>query len=332
MEKILDSEIKLWIVTPCYNEEGNVEAFYRNLYSVIAKYNYSILFVDDGSSDQTLSKIKAISLLDSRVRYISLSRNFGQQNALKAGYDYSTEADCVVSLDADLQHPPEIIDQLIRKWKDGCDIVNTIRHSNYRFPFTKRVAAWWFYRFVNYISKTKIIPNGPDFRLLDKKVINTICLINESNIYLKELIPWVGFKQGEIHFNVEKRQNGNSKYSFKNQLSTSLRGITSFSINPLRLSSLLGAFFSALSFLYCIYAVCIFFFTNDAVVGWTSLIASILFIAGIQFILIGIIGEYLGRTFLETRKRPLYIVAEGNAHPGNQFLNTFETRRTDVVS
>lgn len=310
--KIRDDKIALRIVAPCYNEEDNIDIFYRRLSSIVQKYNYSILFIDDGSTDRTLSRLRALSKYDSGVFYLNLSRNFGQQSALKAGYDHSTDVDCVVSMDADLQHPPEIIDQLIEKWKDGFDVVNTVRLGNNRSALFKRISAKCFYKLINYISKTKIIPNGPDYRLLDKKVIKAISEINESNIYHKELIPWLGFRHCEVPFEIEKRQAGTSKYSFTKQLSTSIRGITSFSINPLRLSSLLGILFSLFSFLYGLYAIYAYLFTENVVPGWTSTIASMLLIAGIQFILIGIIGEYLGKTFLESKKRPLYIIDKTN--------------------
>jgi glycosyltransferase involved in cell wall biosynthesis len=307
--KISDRQLKVRIIVPCHNEEENIELLLLRLVPVVSPYDYSILFIDDGSTDNTLEKLQIFSGHDPRLLYISLSRNFGQQNALKAGYDRSLDADIVISMDGDLQHPPEAIPEMVRMWKQGFEIVNTVRKSNYRMSVFKRNAAKLFYLLVNFISKDKILENGPDYRLLDRKVVHAIQSINESNLYWKELIPWIGFKQGEIGFDVEKRMTGTSKYSLYKSIALSVRGITSFSINPLRLSSLLGGIFSLLSFLYGLYAGYIYFFTDKAVQGWTSLIGSILLISGIQFILIGIIGEYLGKTFLETKKRPLYIVS-----------------------
>lgn len=314
--KISDRQLKVRIIVPCHNEEENIELLLLRLVPVVSPYDYSILFIDDGSTDNTLEKLQIFSGQDPRLLYISLSRNFGQQNALKAGYDHSLDADIVISMDGDLQHPPEILPEMVRTWKQSFEIVNTIRRSNHRVSVFKRTAAKLFYSFVNFISKNKILENGPDYRLLDRKVVHAIHSINESNLYWKELIPWIGFKQAEIGFDVERRRAGSSKYSLYKSIALSIRGITSFSINPLRLSSLLGGFFSVLSFLYGIYAVYVYFFTDQTVPGWTSLIGSILLIAGIQFILIGIIGEYLGKTFLETKKRPLYIISEGNCCNG----------------
>lgn len=307
-----DQQLKVRIIVPCHNEENNIELLVSRLLPVVSFYDYSILFIDDGSTDNTLIILQSLSVKNSRILYISLSRNFGQQNALKAGYDHSLDADFVISMDGDLQHPPESISEMVRIWKEGYEIVNTIRGSNYRMPFLKRAAAKLFYSFINFISKTKILKNGPDFRLLDSKVVQVIHRMNESNLYWKELIPWIGFKQTEIGFDVENRIAGASKYSLFKSFALSIRGIASFSINPLRLSSLLGGFFSFVSFLYGFYAAYIYFFTNKAVPGWTSLMCSILLIAGIQFILLGIIGEYLGKAFLETKKRPLYIIRSGS--------------------
>ena len=307
-----DPQLKLRIIVPCHNEEENIGLLLSRLVPVVSFYDYSILFIDDGSTDHTLARLQALSAKDPRILYLSLSRNFGQQNALKAGYDHSLDADIVISMDGDLQHPPEAIPEMVRMWKQGFEIVNTVRRSNYRISVFKRNAAKLFYLLVNFISKDKILENGPDYRLLDRKVVHAIHSINESNLYWKELIPWIGFKQTEIGFDVERRRAGSSKYSLYKSIALSIRGITSFSINPLRLSSLLGGVFSVLSFLYGIYAIYVYFFTDEAVPGWTSLIGSILLIAGIQFILIGIIGEYLGKTFLETKKRPLYIVSKNS--------------------
>jgi len=312
--KKYQKQLKIRIIVPCHNEEGNIELLLSRLIPTLNSYNYSILFIDDGSTDHTLLLLQKLSEKYPRILYISLSRNFGQQNALKAGYDFSLDADIVISMDGDLQHPPEVIPEMIRMWEKGFDIVNTVRKRNNGESVLKKTYTKLYYSLINFISKNKILENGPDYRLLDKKVVHAILSIKESNLYWKELIPWIGFRQTEISFNVENRRSGISKYSLFRSLALSIRGITSFSINPLRLSSLLGATFSVFSFLYGLYAAYIYFFTDNAVPGWTSIIGSILLIAGIQFILIGIIGEYLGKTFLESKKRPLYIVSEYHCH------------------
>lgn len=312
MEKS-NKQLKLRIIVPCHNEADNIDTLLSRLIPVVSSYDYSILFIDDGSTDRTKERLESLSRQNTRVKYISLSRNFGQQNALKAGYDHSLDADAVISIDGDLQHPPETILHMIKMWKDGFEIINTVRKSNHRVSPIKRIAANLFYLTVNFVSKHKVLENGPDYRLLDRKVVHSVHSINESNIYWKELIPWMGFKQTELNFDVEKRNAGKSKYSLFKSFALSVRGITSFSINPLRLSSVLGAFFSFLSFLFGIYAAYIYFFTNQTVPDWTGWSGIILLVIGIQFILTGIIGEYLGKTFMETKKRPLYIISSGSS-------------------
>ncbi|WP_162946476.1 glycosyltransferase family 2 protein [Chitinophaga barathri] len=301
--------IRLVIISACFNEQDGIGSFYRHVRQVIAPYDYQIIFVDDGSTDGTVQKIREICGEDNRVSYISLSRNFGQPIALKAGYDHA-EGDCVICMDADQEHPPEIIEQLIAKWQEGYDVVNTIRVSDERVPLPKRFLSGLFYRLVNYMSDRKILMNGPDYRLLDIKVVQAIKRISESNPYLKELVPWLGFRQATVSFHAGRRQNGGSRYSFMKLFSLSVTGITSFSINPLRLSSLVGLFFSFLAFLYGGYALYVKIFTEETVPGWTSILASVLFISGLQLIMIGIIGEYLGKTFIEVKNRPQYIISD----------------------
>jgi len=303
---------KIRIIIPCHNEEHNIDILIRRLDAVLKTYDYSVLFIDDGSTDNTLNKICSHSNDNSRIKYISFSRSFGQQNALKAGYDFSLDVDAAITMDGDLQHPPESIPEMLEYWERGYEIVNTLRIGERDINITKKVATKLYYSAINIISENKILENGPDFRLLDRKVVKAMVNFNESNLYLKELIPWLGFKQKVITFLVEDRHFGSSKYSFIKSMSLSLRGLTSFSINPLRFSSMLGGFFSILSFLYGLYAIGIFFFTDNAVPGWTSIIASVLLFSGIQFILIGIIGEYVGKVFLESKQRPLYLISKSN--------------------
>ncbi|MFC7526948.1 glycosyltransferase family 2 protein [Parapedobacter sp. GCM10030251] len=305
---------KLAVVVPCHNEEGNIAACYARLLRVVSRYDYTLLFVDDGSTDNTLSTLKQLSCDNPKVYYISLSRNFGQQMALKAGYDHVGYADCVVCMDADLQHPPESIPALVDRWKEGYDVVNGIREisGGARLPLGKRVASGLFYRLINRFTEHTIIPNAPDFRLLDRKVVQALAGFNESGLYVKALIPWMGYKQSSIYFNVGQRYQGKSQYSTMRLLSLSLRAFVSGSIAPLRLATAVGCVFAALSFCYGFYAVYKYLFTNDTIAGWTSIIASILFISGIQFLLMGVMGEYLGRTLLEVRGRPPYLVREAN--------------------
>lgn len=304
--------IKLAIIVACYNEQDVIISFYRETVKVASKYQYQFIFIDDGSRDATLEKLNEICEEDVNTCFISLSRNFGQQNALKAGYDHAIHSDCVICMDADLQHPPEIIDLLVEKWTEGFEIVNTVRNADNNYPLTKRLLGRFFYGIVNFISDSKILINGPDYRLLDKKVVKVLADLRESNPYLKEVIPWIGFNQTTVGFNVCRRAGGESKYPFLKLVSLSLRGITSFSINPLRLSSLIGLLLSFLAFLYGAYAVYVHVFTENTVPGWTSIIASVLLISGVQMLMLGIIGEYLGKTFIEVKNRPQYIIRSSN--------------------
>ncbi|PIF45311.1 dolichol-phosphate mannosyltransferase [Chryseobacterium sp. 52] len=303
--------MKISIIVPCFNEEENIDPFYTLLKSVVNKYHYEIIFINDGSTDQTLERIKEIAESDPNITYISLSRNFGHQNALKAGYDYA-DADCVVCMDSDMQHPPTVIDMLIEKWMDGYEVVYTIRNDGENVPFMKKMTAKLFYRFLNYISKIELTPNAADFRLIDRKVLLAIKSFNEENPFLRGLIAWMGYKQIGVEYQVEKRQFGNSKYPLKKMLSFSLKGITSFSISPLRVSSIIGFLFSGISFLYGFYAIYLHLFTQQTIQGWTSIIVSFLFVTGLQFLMIGIIGEYIGKGFMEAKKRPNYLVSETN--------------------
>ncbi|MEC3881960.1 glycosyltransferase family 2 protein [Parapedobacter sp. 10938] len=307
---------KLAIVIPCHNEEGNVAACSARLLPVVDRYDYTLLFVDDGSTDQTLPALKQLACDNPRVQYISLSRNFGQQMALKAGYDHAGFADCVVCLDADLQHPPESIPALVDKWKEGYDVVNGIRNvSGAPLPFGKRVASGLFYRLVNKFTEHTIIPHAPDFRLLDRKVVQALAGFSESGLYVKALIPWMGYRQASVTFSVGERYQGESRYSTIKLISLSIKAFVSGSIAPLRLAIAVGCVFAGLSFCYGFYALYKHLFTDDTVAGWTSIIASVLFIAGIQFLLMGVMGEYLGRTLVESRRRPPYLVREKNVEP-----------------
>lgn len=307
---------KLCVIVPCYNEDENLLPFYKVLLETVDKYNYTIIFINDGSSDDTLGILQSLSIANDRVNYLSLSRNFGHQNALKAGYDYA-KGDCVVCIDADLQQPPHIIDNLIEKWQYGYDVVNTIRKDGAITSSFKKYTAKLFYRLLNYISKIELPPNSADFRLVDAKVLKVIQQFNEESIFIRGLIVWAGFKQFAIDYTVERRLHGESKYSLKKMISLSITGLTGFSISPLRLASVIGCMFSLFSFIYGIYAIIVHFTGNTTVPGWTSLIVSFLFITGLQFILIGIIGEYLGKSFMEAKKRPNYLVSDENINSIN---------------
>jgi polyisoprenyl-phosphate glycosyltransferase len=265
------------------------------------------MLVDDGSADNTFELIQALSEQNDKLKYLSFSRNFGHQMALKAGIDYAT-GDCIICMDADLQHPPELIDRMIQKWREGFEIVYTVREDRKNISFFKRKTASLFYKFINSISNIKLERGVADFRLLDRSVVDVLRSINESSLFIRGLISWVGFKQCSIHYLPDNRFSGRSKYSFKKMLSFALDGITSFSIKPLHLATLFGVVVSLSSFFYGIFAISMYLFTDRVISGWTSVIASVLFIGGMQLLMLGILGEYLGKLFIESKKRPLYII------------------------
>lgn len=273
------------------------------------EYRWTILFVNDGSEDNTLPEIKKLSAEHKNVFYVSLSRNFGHQNAIKAGIDHA-DADAVITMDADLQHPPELIPDIIKYWEDGYDVVNTKRIDEGKGGLFKKITSSLFYRLINRLSYVKIESGAADFRLMDKKLVAELQKFNEQNLFLRGIIPWLGFRQCSIKYKPEKRQLGKTKYSVKKMFSFAISGITSFSIKPLRLSMIIGLTLSILAVVYMFYAIYINLFTDDAMPGWTSIIVSVLFIGGLQLLMLGIIGEYLGKLFIENKKRPNYIIGE----------------------
>lgn len=300
------------IVIPAYNESGNIATIAEKIREqLLYAGRYEIIFVDDGSNDSTLAEIKAVAETSDRIKYISFSRNFGHQIALKAGLDHA-EGACVISMDADLQHPPELLMQLIDKWKEGYEVVYTIRTSNGNTGMLKRLTSKFFYKIINRMSEVEIAEGGADFRLLDRRVVEQLRRINERCLFIRGLVPWMGFKQIAVHYSVQPRLSGKSKYSFKRMISFAVQGIISFSTLPLRFSAIIGCFISVASFFYALYILFIKLFTDRAVTGWTSLMISLLFLSGIQLFCLGLMGEYIGKMFLETKARPLYIIREKN--------------------
>jgi dolichol-phosphate mannosyltransferase len=302
------------IIIPCYNEEGNVHVLYEKLSSILKSCEistYEILFVNDGSSDDSLMKIKELTAKDDAVKFIHFSRNFGHQNALRAGLDFA-QGDAVISMDADLQHPPELIPTLIAFWRAGNKVVYTKRKDKNDLSFFKKLTSKMFYKLVNYLSETKLEEGTADFRLLDRSVVEALKNFNENNLFYRGIIPGLGFKQHGVEYIPNERFSGETKYTFSKMVRFALTGITSSSAKPLYFSIYLGAFLALCSFFYAMYAIYVSIFTTEAVAGWTSTIASILFIGGIQLMMLGIVGIYLGKLFSESKKRPNYIIEESN--------------------
>ena len=309
-------EIEISIIIPTFCEEGNIVPLYNKLIFELTQTSidsFEIIFVNDGSSDNSLVKIKELIVEDSRVKYIHFSRNFGHQNALRAGLDYAT-GNAVISMDADLQHPPELIPELIFHWRKGYKVVYTKRRNTKDLSFFKKATSTLFYRLVNYLSETKLEEGTADFRLLDRTVVEALKSFKENNLFYRGIIPGLGFSQIGIEYIPQERFSGETKYTFSKMVRFALTGITSSSAKPLYFSIYLGVFLAFLSFLYGMYAIYISLFTEKAIAGWTSLIASILFIGGIQLIMIGIVGIYLGKLFSESKNRPNYIIEETNIH------------------
>ncbi len=308
----MNTSKKISIVVPCYNEEEGLQTFYDELIKHLPPtYQYELVFINDGSQDTTFQRLKELAVKDDRVRYLSFSRNFGHQNALKAGFDYAT-GDCAISMDADLQHPPKLLNVFIEKWEEGSEIVNSVREDHESISLSKRLSSRLFYLFINKLSDVAIGKGMADFRLLDRKVLDQLKQFKENYIFFRGLFPWMGFNQVNINYKAGERFAGETKYTVSKMLRFASNGVTSFSIKPLRYSIYLGLIFAALAFLYLLYALYIYFFTDQAMTGWTSIVMSIVFFGGINLIMLGLIGEYLGKLFIENKRRPNYLIAETN--------------------
>ncbi|MCD4725093.1 MAG: glycosyltransferase family 2 protein [Bacteroidales bacterium] len=308
MKSITDYFIS--IVVPIMNEEGNISSLIERISMVICnEKKYEIIFVDDGSTDKTLEVIKQFHRSDPRIKYLSFSRNFGHQNALRAGLDFA-KGDCIISMDGDLQHPPELIPQMIKKWQEGYDIVYTLRKNNEEISYFKRKTSVLFYYLMNRLSHVEIEQGSADFRLIDRRVVDVIRSFQENPIFYRGMIRWLGFRQYALEYIPEKRVWGKTKYSFLKMFKFAMIGITSFSIRPLHISTILGLIIAVVSILYGIYAIFMKLFTSYTIQGWTSLLIVVAFIGGIQLLMIGILGEYLGKLFIEQKRRPPYIIKE----------------------
>jgi dolichol-phosphate mannosyltransferase len=305
---------RIYVIIPCYNEKENLLHLNRKLQEVFKtklnnNYNFRILFVNDGSDDGTLEEIKGLQKIDSNIDFISFSRNFGHQQAIKAGIDH-VNADAVITMDADLQHPPELIPEFIKFWEEGYEIINSKNSYRKNQSAFKKMTSKGFYTLQNILSDVKIESGTADFRLIDKKVLEQLRKLNEQNLFLRGAIPWIGFKQYTFEYFPGERMYGQTKYTIRKMFGLAIAGITSFSIKPLRISIYFGLIFSAMAVVYLLYALYIGLFTDKAIQGWTSVIVSVLFIGGLQLLMLGIIGEYLGKLFLENKKRPNYIIEQ----------------------
>ncbi len=298
----------LSVVVPVYNEEKNLRQFLFQLLPIISKYRYELIFVDDGSTDQTLNLLFNEAKKNPQLKVLAFNRNFGHQAALSCGYKHAI-GDCVITLDADLQDPPEIIDQMIRKWQQGYEIVYAKRKTR-QDSFFKKLTAFGFYRLLNFLSDTPIPTDVGDFRLQDRRVNDYLIKLPEHNQFLRGLVAWGGFKEIYLTINRRKRYAGNTHYTFSKMINFALDGIISFSTKPLRIAIYMGFFASLVGMLGIIYALLQRFLLSSEywVTGWTALFVAILFLGGTQLITIGIIGEYIGKIYKEAQNRPQYLL------------------------
>ena len=300
---------KISVILPALNEEGNVRAVSVALGHVLKEYDYEIIFVDGCSQDKTLNILRDLHGENHRVRFLSMSRNFGHQQALKAGLDFAS-GDCLIFMDCDLQHPPELVPRMLAEWEQGYEVVYTVREENNNVPWLRRRAGNLFYRVLNLLSDVPIIQGAADFFLIDRKVADVLRGCQESPLFLRGMIAWVGYRQTGVRYRTNKRFSGTTKYSLRRMIEFAIDGVTSFSIKPLRLSVFCGGFVSLGAFLYLLYVVYAKVFTHQIIPGWTSVITCVLFLGGMQLMVMGIIGEYLGKLFMSAKQRPNYIIRE----------------------
>lgn len=301
------------ILIPAYNEQEVLDQLYRRLTKLadsIEKYDLEFFFVDDGSKDQTLEMIKQLSEKDQRVSYLSLSRNFGKEIAMIAGFDQTKSADATVIIDADLQDPPELIPQMIKFWEEGYDDVYAKRKSRAGESWFKKKTSQWFYRTLQRSTRITIQRDTGDFRLLSRRCVTSITEMRESQRYTKGMFSWVGYKKKEILYDRDPRAAGNTKWNYWRLTDLAIEGITSFTTLPLRFSTIIGMVISGGAFIYILFLVVRTALFGVDVAGYPSIMAVVLFLGGVQLLSLGIIGEYIGRIFNETKNRPLYIVDE----------------------
>ncbi len=301
------------IVIPAYNEEGNLEKIFHEIdlvFNNLEDYNFEIIFVNDGSRDNTQAVLKDFASKHSEAKYIEFSRNFGHQFAVKAGLD-EAEGQLVISMDADLQHPPRLIPEMIKKWEEGYDLVYTIRKYPKEISFFKKKTSNFFYKILSSLSDVELEKGSSDFRLMDRKVVDNMKTMSESDVFLRGMVKWMGFRQYAIHFEADQRFSGSSKYDLNKMLKFAFTGITSFSVKPLYMAAYLGFFFSGISLLYIPYVIYAFIAKTE-ISGWASLIMTIVFFGGVQLIILGIIGIYLGKMFKQLKHRPTYIIRSKN--------------------
>lgn len=302
---------KISFVVPVFNEEENIHEFHRRLTQVMAPlpYDYEILFIDDGSKDRTSQLIRELAEKDPHVQGYVFARNFGHQLALTCGLDQST-GDAVISMDGDLQHPPEMVPALLKKWEEGYEIVQTVRKATEDATWFKNITSRLYYKLINSMSEVRVTPGGSDFRLMDRKAVDALNRFRERARFIRGMVNNLGFRYTTLEFVAPPRFAGHSKFNLRKMLRFALDGITAFSRVPLRLALYVGCIAGLGSILLIGHVIYVKYVVQDAVPGWTTLAAAEFFLGGVELIGIGIVGEYVGRIFDEVKQRPLYIIRE----------------------
>ena len=321
---------KISVVVPCYNEEEALPVYYNEMSRIMAKMNdvvFELIFVDDGSSDATLRIMKELNEKDSRCRYLSFSRNFGKEAAIYAGLR-AAEGDYVALMDVDLQDPPKLLPKMYEiLQEEGYDNVATKRATRTGEPRIRSFLSESFYKFVNKISKTEIVDGARDYRLMKRKMVNAVLEMSEYNRFSKGIFGWVGFRTKWLEYENIERSAGKTKWSLWKLFKYSVEGITGFSVAPLSLASVVGMLFCALSFIMIAVIIVRTLVWGDPVSGWPSLACIIFMVSGVQLLCTGIVGEYLSKTYLETKKRPIYILKDSSddkEHSCNSEITSIE--------
>lgn len=305
---------KISVLVPCYNEEKSLPLLYEALEKVAkenASYEWEYLFVNDGSRDNTLAVLEQLRAKDERCCYVDLSRNYGKEAAMLAGFDYVT-GDCMVIMDADLQHPPYMIPQMITKWEEGFDDVYAQRKTRGKESWLRKRLSLAYYRLLTKSSRIDVLPNVGDFRLLDRQCIEALKTLREQGRYTKGMYCYIGFRKAAMEFETQERVAGESSMSYRSLVHLAIEGIMSYTTAPLRFASILGAIISIAAFIYAMGILIKTLIWGDPVAGYPTLIVVILFLGGIQLLSLGIIGEYLGRVFNESKHRPVYFARTYN--------------------
>lgn len=310
---------KISIIIPAYNEEEALPALMERITKFAddtKDYDFEFLFVNDGSKDRTIELIKEYREKDKRVCYVDFARNFGKETAMKAGIDYAT-GDAVVFLDADLQDPPEVITEMIKYWEDGYDDVYAQRNSRKGETWMKKFTSKMYYKVLQDLTNVPIQKDTGDFRLLDRRCVNALKVMKESQRNSKSMFSWIGYKKKAIFYDRDPRVAGKTKWNYSKLINLAIDGITSFTTSPLRISTFIAIPTFLILFVYFIYVIAKSFIVNQPIQAFQATILLILFFSGIQIMLFGIVGEYLGRIFNETKNRPLYLVNEYNGEKEN---------------